>query len=402
MDAKRIGSTIAALRKKSGMTQLELAQKLDVSDKAVSKWENGQGFPDITAFPRLAALFGVTIDYLMLGEKKGITIAGNILVDIVKNIDIYPKLGMLGTVSDISPAVGGCAPNTAINLAKIDRSVPISVLGRVGTDENGRYVMSQLQKNGINVDGIVYSPHTETGFCDVMSIPSGERTFFHKAGTNAEFCPDDVDIPSLDCDILHIGYILLMKQFDTEDPEYGTVMARFLAAVQKAGIRTSIDVVSDSVVDYGKMITPSLRYCNYAIMNEIEGCGVSGLDPRRPDGSIDEDNIRRTMEMMLELGVRDRVILHSKEAGFMLTADGVFRSAPAVDIDPAKIAGKVGAGDAFCAGSLYGLYTGISDDRLLDFASAAAVCNLTAPDSISGMQPAAVIRSIVEAGRYIG
>jgi len=387
MDAKRIGSTIAALRKKSGMTQLELAQKLDVSDKAVSKWENGQGFPDITAFPRLAALFGVTIDYLMLGEKKGITIAGNILVDIVKNIDIYPKLGMLGTVSDISPAVGGCAPNTAINLAKIDRSVPISVLGRVGTDENGRYVMSQLQKNGINVDGIVYSPHTETGFCDVMSIPSGERTFFHKAGTNAEFCPDDVDIPSLDCDILHIGYILLMKQFDTEDPEYGTVMARFLAAVQKAGIRTSIDVVSDSVVDYGKMITPSLRYCNYAIMNEIEGCTVFGLDAYTSDGALHIQNIRTAMEKMAECGVKNKVILHSKTMSFVLDVPtGAFTQVPSLRIPPEQIKGSVGAGDAFCAGCLYGIYNNYSDRQLLEFASAAAACNLFAANSVDGMK----------------
>ena len=123
MDAKSIGNTIAKLRKKNGMTQLALANKLDVSDKAVSKWESGQGYPDISVFPRLAALFGVSIDYLMLGEKKGIAIAGNMIVDIVKNIDSYPQLGMLSYVSDMSMAVGGCAPNTAINLVKISRIV---------------------------------------------------------------------------------------------------------------------------------------------------------------------------------------------------------------------------------------------------------------------------------------
>ena len=131
-------------------------------------------------------------------------------------------------------------------------------------------------------------------------------------------------------------------------------------------------------------------------MNEIEGCGVSGLDPRKADGTIDVDNMKKTMQIMLDMGVRDRVILHSKEAGFMLTKDGQFRMADAVDIDPREIAGKVGAGDAFCAGCLYGLYTGIPDDRLLDYASAAAVCNLTAADSISGMKSAEEIWKIAE------
>jgi len=70
LNAKKVGDTIAKLRKKSGMTQQALAKKLDVSDKAVSKWEKGQGFPDITIFPKLSSLFGVTVDYLMFGKKS--------------------------------------------------------------------------------------------------------------------------------------------------------------------------------------------------------------------------------------------------------------------------------------------------------------------------------------------
>jgi len=336
-------------------------------------------------------------------SNSGITFAGNILVDVVKTMHGFPQVGMLATITSVQQAVGGCVPNTAIDIAKIDPTVPLSAVGRVGDDAYGQYVTGMMRSHGINTDGVRITPDAPTSFSDVMSdLSTGERTFFHARGANALFAPEDVDVDALNCRIFHIGYILLLDTMDEADPEYGTRLAGLLHRIQAKRIKTSIDVVSESTARFREKIVPALRYCDYAIMNEIEGCGVSGLDPRRPDGSIDEDNIRRTMEMMLELGVRDRVILHSKEAGFMLTADGVFRSAPAVDIDPAKIAGKVGAGDAFCAGSLYGLYTGISDDRLLDFASAAAVCNLTAPDSISGMQPAAVIRSIVEAGRYIG
>ena len=134
MNAKKIGDTIANLRKISGLTQLALAQKLDISDRTVSKWEKGQGYPDITIFPKLASLFGVSIDYLMLGEKKGISIAGNIITDVIKNIETYPTQGMMTYVSDISYAVGGCVPNTAIDLVKIDSSIPISAIGKVATD----------------------------------------------------------------------------------------------------------------------------------------------------------------------------------------------------------------------------------------------------------------------------
>lgn len=331
---------------------------------------------------------------------KGITFAGNILVDVVKTIDGYPQPGMLANISAVSQAVGGCVPNTAIDVATMDPTIPISAYGRVGDDAYGRYVTEQMAAKGIDVSHVLITPGTPTSFSDVMSDrASGERTFFHARGANALFSPADVDTGALDCRIFHIGYILLLDLMDAPDPEYGTALARLLAQVQAKGIRTSIDVVSDSSGRFREKVAPALRYCDYAIMNEIEGCGVSGLDPRRPDGSISLENIRATMEQMLALGVRDRVILHSKEAGFMLTADGTFRHAPAVDIAPARIAGKVGAGDAFCAGCLYALHNGMLDEEILSFASAAAVCNLTAPDSVSGMRPAAAVSAIAASGR---
>ncbi len=73
-----IGKTIADLRKAKGWTQAELAEKLNVSDKAVSKWEMDNGTPSIEFFPMLAELFGVSIDYLMTGkspEKEVITMS---------------------------------------------------------------------------------------------------------------------------------------------------------------------------------------------------------------------------------------------------------------------------------------------------------------------------------------
>ena len=56
MDAKKFGTFIATLRKENNMTQVELAQKLQVTDKAVSKWERGLGFPDINTIEPLAEI----------------------------------------------------------------------------------------------------------------------------------------------------------------------------------------------------------------------------------------------------------------------------------------------------------------------------------------------------------
>ena len=60
-----IASNISALRKQSGMTQAELAEKLCYSDKAISKWERGESIPDVIILKQVADLFSVTVDYLL-------------------------------------------------------------------------------------------------------------------------------------------------------------------------------------------------------------------------------------------------------------------------------------------------------------------------------------------------
>lgn len=388
MDAKSIGYTIAILRRRQGLTQSELAARLKVSDKTVSKWENGLGYPEITQFPALAGLFGVSIDYIMTGERKGIALAGNILADLVKTIPEYPAVGMLTSISSISRGVGGCVPNTAINLAKIDRSIPLSAIGRIGDDEYGRYVVSQLQRFGVDTGMLQVSSTAPTSFSDVMSLRTGERTFFHARGANAEFSPEDVEVAALNCRMLHIGYVLLLDRFDEPDEEYGTVMARFLHEVQQRGIKTSIDTVSDNGADYGRVLLPALRYCHYVIINEQECCRAFGLSPVREDGTPDTVQIRQAMENMARCGVSEKVIVHSKQAGYCLDVDsGAFTAVPSLLLPPSVIRGSVGAGDAFCAGCLYGLYNGYDDRALLEFASAAAACNLLAENSVDGMLP---------------
>lgn len=66
-----IAKNIQKLRQEKGMTQLELAEKLNYSDKTVSKWERGESLPDIVVLKSVADLFGVTLDYLVEEEHDG-------------------------------------------------------------------------------------------------------------------------------------------------------------------------------------------------------------------------------------------------------------------------------------------------------------------------------------------
>lgn len=69
-----IAANIAELRKQRGMTQLELAEALNYSDKAISKWERGESIPDITVLMQIARLFSVSLDYLVQEEHPAETL----------------------------------------------------------------------------------------------------------------------------------------------------------------------------------------------------------------------------------------------------------------------------------------------------------------------------------------
>ena len=391
-----ISRNIARLRRKMGLTQTELADRLYVSNKTVSKWERGAGYPETPQLLRLADLFGVSLDTLIRGEKSGIAVAGNILTDEVKVIESFPEKGMLVNITAMSRAVGGSVPNTLISLAKIDPTLPLAALGRRGDDEAGRYAEGEMQTCGVDTTGILVDPTAPTGFSDVMTLrDTGERTFFHHRGANARFVPEDIPLDTLTCRMLHVAYVHLLDGFDAPDGEYGTTLARFLKAAQEAGITTSIDVVSSLGENFAPVVKAALPYTDNAIMNEIEACGVSGLPPRDGEGKLILPNLRATMEQLMACGVGQRVIVHCPEAGFCLSRDGEFTVVPSLKLPAGYVKGTVGAGDSFCAGCLYGIYHGYTDAEILEFASGAAACNLAAEDSVSGMKDAGYIRGLI-------
>ena len=69
MDAIKTGRFIAELRREKELTQEELAEKLNVTNKAVSRWETGSGFPDVDSMLALSSFFGVSINELLLGVR---------------------------------------------------------------------------------------------------------------------------------------------------------------------------------------------------------------------------------------------------------------------------------------------------------------------------------------------
>lgn len=69
IEMKPVGERICRSRQEKGLTQITLAEKLGVTSQAISKWERGQSFPDLSRLDELSELLGVAVAYLLLGDE---------------------------------------------------------------------------------------------------------------------------------------------------------------------------------------------------------------------------------------------------------------------------------------------------------------------------------------------
>lgn len=76
--------------------------------------------------------------------KKGIIVAGSVLVDKINEINAYPESGQLTQITNLDIAVGGCVPNVSIDLKRISPQLPVYAIGKIGDDEEGKYVSDVL------------------------------------------------------------------------------------------------------------------------------------------------------------------------------------------------------------------------------------------------------------------
>jgi sugar/nucleoside kinase (ribokinase family) len=204
-----------------------------------------------------------------------------------------------------------------------------------------------------------------------MSVSGGQRTFFTYPGASADFGVEDVTMSALNVKMLHLGYFLLLDKIDNGDGE------KLLQKAKAEGVKTSIDLVSENSDRYS-LVLPCLKYTDNLIINEVEAGQLTGLEPKR-------ENLREIAEKLKAYGVKERVIIHTPELGVCMSGNG-FELVPAYSLPENFIQGTTGAGDAFCAGSLLGIYKGWTDREILEFGSASAVMALSAADAVSGMR----------------
>ena len=322
-----------------------------------------------------------------VSTRRGLLGGGNWIIDQVKLIDVFPQREQLANIRSQSEGTGGAPYNVLLDLAKLGADFPLAGAGLVGKDALGSSILADCERHKIETRFLRATADANTSYTDVMTEESnGRRTFFHYRGANALWRGEDLDFSKTKAAVFHLGYLLLLDALDEPDPKFGTKAARILSSAQAAGLKTSVDVVSEDSDRFNKIVTPALKHVDYLIINELEAGKTTGFKIRLPDGKLDTVALRHAAGALLQAGVRELVAIHFPEGGFARTRKGEDVWQPSLKLPDKFIAGTAGAGDAFCSGVLLGLHEGWELGRCLQTGVCVAAASLSHPTCTAGVK----------------
>ena len=153
-----------------------------------------------------------------------------------------------------------------------------------------------------------------------------------------------------------------------------------------------MDVVSEDSDRFARIVPPALKYADYCILNEIEAGKTTGFKIREADGRLNTVSLRHAAGALLQAGVRELVVIHFPEGGFMRTRKGEDFWQPSLNLPARAHRGNGRAGDAFAAGVLMGLHEGWELPRCLFTGVCVAAASLSHPTCTGGVKslPAAL------------
>jgi sugar/nucleoside kinase (ribokinase family) len=270
-------------------------------------------------------------------QDTKIVCLGILVADVVgRPLRAVPDPGRLVLVDEIALHTGGCALNTATALARL--GLPVDVIGKVGADPFGAFLLSEMAARGIGAGGVQRDPEIGTSATLVMVEPGGERRFVHYIGANARLTLDDVDRELVhSATILHVGGALVLPGLD------GEPMARLLAEAQTAGVTTFLDTVWDDTGRWGALLDPCLPHVDYFVPSLAEAQALTGR--QQP---------REVAQTLLDQGA-GTVALKMGARGCLVATAGRALHLPAFQVTAVD---ATGAGDAFAAGFMAGVALG--------------------------------------------
>lgn len=304
---------------------------------------------------------------------------GNLVADAVaRPVRELPERGKLVLVDDLQLHSGGCAANTGAALAKL--GISTAVVGKIGDDGFGDFMIGALSKVGLDVEGISRSKKYNTSASLVLVDPDGERSFVHSLGANGDLSDEDVPDSLLrGAKIIHIAGSFLLPKLD------GEPTGRLLKRARDLGLTTALDTAWDAQGRWASLIMPVLEYIDIFLPSIDEARMITELE--KPEDIAG---------FFLEHGVKTVVLKLGAAGSYVRTADEEYWLAPynVPSVD------ATGAGDSFVAGFLAGVVRGWDLERTGKLANAVGASCVTAMGASTGILSWEETVEFMETGKW--
>ena len=288
-------------------------------------------------------------------------------------ISHLPAPGELVVCDELVLAVGGCAANTAIDLAKLGAKV--GLVGSVGDDVFGRFVIDALSAAGVDAKRVRTLAGVGTSGTLIVNVKGQDRRYVHTRGANAAFTHDMIPLDLLDgLKTLYLGGYLLMPALDPVG------LSDVFRQARKQGVRTVLDVVLPGPGDHLARLAAVLPETDVFLPNSDESLVITGLsDP------LDQ------AKMFREMGAKTVVVTCGGKGAILMTDGLTLRCG----VYPVDFVDGTGSGDAFDAGYLQGLMLGGDPTACLQWGSALGA------SAVRGVGATAAVFTRAEAAAWI-
>ncbi|KAK4454364.1 Ribokinase-like protein [Podospora aff. communis PSN243] len=272
-----------------------------------------------------------------MASPPRITILGSLNIDLVARVPHHPLPGETLTASSFNVSPGGKGANQAVACAKLSRSAPpstdppsaaVSMVGAVGSDSYGSLLRENLQKHGVDVEGVIVREGEKTGIAIiVVDEPTGENRIVLSGEANHEVTEQGVGLEG----VLGRTDLLIMQ---LEIP-VRTVLAALEGAKEK-GVEVLFNPAPAQVLPEGW-----LKGLGHLVVNETEAALLGGVEVGVLD---DEAGCEKVARGFVEKGAVNVIITLGGRGVYYLSGDGRKGLVPA---EKAKVVDTTAAGDTF-------------------------------------------------------
>lgn len=310
----------------------------------------------------------------MPGGGRGFVTGGTWCVDRNKLVEYWPGEDGLVRILAATQRGGGSACNFAVDIRRLDPTMPVATIGLVGEDADGDFLLAEADAAGIERGQMQRTAAAPTQYTDAFgSQRTGRRTHLYFEGTAALLTPAHFDFAGVSGRIVHLGLPGVHRCMDAPWAGAANGWVATLQAAREAGFLTSLELASVASERIAAIVRPCLPHLDYLIVNDAEIGALAG-EATVQDGHTDVAACARAVQAVAAQGDMQLVVAHFPLGAVAVTGDGRMLRRPSLRVPPAQIAGANGAGDAFAAGTLYGVHEGwdVGDALALGRAAAAA------------------------------